>query len=103
MTNSVFCSLMGDGSRLGYNGSSMPPPQNDLRVLIVADDPLARAGLATLIGTQPGYVVSGQTHWDADMATQVDVYRPDVAVWSLGRNPEQAVERLLDVGDAGPP
>ena len=33
---------------------------DDLRVLIVADDPLARIGLSTLLANQPGFVVVGQ-------------------------------------------
>jgi hypothetical protein len=31
-----------------------------LRVLLVAGDPLARAGLATLLDDQPGFIVVGQ-------------------------------------------
>jgi DNA-binding NarL/FixJ family response regulator len=41
----------------------------DLRVLIVADDPLARAGLATLLTQQPGCSVVGQMAAHADVLT----------------------------------
>ncbi len=33
---------------------------NDLRIVIVAEDPLARAGLAMLLSDQPGCAVVGQ-------------------------------------------
>jgi len=44
----------------------MPP----LRVLIVADDPLARAGLATLLTPQPGCIVAGQMAAHADVLAE---------------------------------
>ena len=40
---------------------------DDLRVLIVADDPLARAGLATLLADRPGFTIAGQGAGDADL------------------------------------
>jgi len=55
---------------------------NDLRVLIVADDPLARAGLAALLSAQPGCVVVGQAAEDGDLSSALDVYRPQVVVWT---------------------
>lgn len=57
---------------------------SDLRVLIVADDPLARAGLATLLTSLPGCMVAGQMAGDADVLTGLQVYGPDVVVWDLG-------------------
>ena len=54
---------------------------NDLRVPIVAGDPLARAGLATLLADQPGFTVVGQGAGDADLLAEVTAYRPDVVVW----------------------
>ena len=38
----------------------------DLQVLIIADDPLARAGLAVPLASQPGIVVVGQSDSGAD-------------------------------------
>jgi DNA-binding NarL/FixJ family response regulator len=57
---------------------------SDLRVLIVAVDPLARAGLATLLTSLPGCMVVGQTAGNADVLAGLEVYRPDVVVWDLG-------------------
>ena len=58
------------------------PIMNECRVLIVADDPLARAGLAAIL--QDGCSVVGQAAGD-DLS--LDVYRPDVLVWDLGWAP----------------
>ncbi len=55
----------------------------DLRILIVADDPLARAGLAALLADQSGIAVIGQAAGD-DLSSALDVYRPDVIVWDVG-------------------
>jgi two-component system nitrate/nitrite response regulator NarL len=75
----------------------------DLRTLIVADDPLARTGLATLLAGQPGCIVTGQVSGEADLEAALEVFGPDVVVWDLGWNPEPALERLAGLGEAGPP
>ena len=72
---------------------------DDVRVLVVADDPLARAGLATLLAGQPGCSVVGQVAGDVDLAA-IEVYRPDVLVWDLGwGDPTQSLERLAGLRD----
>jgi two-component system nitrate/nitrite response regulator NarL len=76
---------------------------DDLRVLIVADDPLARIGLVTLLADRPGCTVVGQMAEDADLLAELDVYRPDVVVWDLGWHPTPVVERLADLTDVGLP
>jgi two-component system nitrate/nitrite response regulator NarL len=53
-----------------------------IRVLVVADDPLARAGLAVLL-EEAGAVVVGRDA-GADIAGAVVAYRPDVVVWDVG-------------------
>jgi DNA-binding NarL/FixJ family response regulator len=58
-----------------------------LRVLIVADDPLARGGLAALLANQPDCTVAGQLAATADMVVGLDVYRPHVVLWDLGWEP----------------
>jgi DNA-binding NarL/FixJ family response regulator len=70
---------------------------NPYRVLIIADDPLARAGLAALLADQDGCTVVGQVAGD-DPA--LDVYRPDALIWDLGWDPDPAA--LPDL-DSGPP
>jgi len=55
----------------------------DLRLLIIADDPLARAGLAALFADRSGVSVIGQIN-GSDFNATLDVYRPDVALWDVG-------------------
>jgi two-component system nitrate/nitrite response regulator NarL len=88
---------------------------SDLRLLIVADDPLVRAGLALLLAQQPGGTVVGQMAGDADVLTGLRLYQPDVVVWDFGwqspcsvppTRPEQggvatALEHLVDIREAG--
>jgi len=71
---------------------------HDLRLLILAEDPLARAGLAALLAQQAGCQVVGQAPADADLAAEIDVSRPDVVVWDLGWAPAGALERLAGLG-----
>jgi two-component system nitrate/nitrite response regulator NarL len=58
------------------------------RVLIVADDPLARAGLAALLADREGCAIVGQIEaqndLSGDFAHDLDVYRPDILIWDLG-------------------
>jgi two-component system, NarL family, nitrate/nitrite response regulator NarL len=85
-----------------------------LRVLIVADDPLARAGLAAMLTGVPDCRVVGQSRGDGDMATALEVYRPDVVLWDMGWEPLSAaasapgsddrwlaLAHLMEVRDAG--
>lgn len=74
-----------------------------VRVLIVADDPLARAGLATLLADPAGCEVVGQVAADSDLAIALEVYRPDVVVWDLGWDPELSLERLVDLTEEESP
>lgn len=71
------------------------------RVLIVAGDPLARAGLAALLASQPGCTVTGQMDAGDDVSAALDVYRPDVLLWDLGWDPDPVP--LADAIDDAPP
>lgn len=86
----------------------------DLRVLIVADDPLVRTGLATLLAHQPGCTVVGQMASDADVPGELRLDHPDVVVWDFGwqsslsmpaTRPDSGagadLERLIDVREVG--
>ncbi len=88
---------------LGYDPVIFP--STPLRVVIIADDPLARAGLAALLASEPGCQVIGQTPADADLAATLDVYRPDAVLWDLGWDPQRvtaaggksALDRLAEL------
>lgn len=73
---------------------------NPTRLLILADDPLARAGLAMLLGGQTNYHLVNQLHSQSDWLTEVEESPPDVLVWDLGWNPP---EPLPDMREAGVP
>src|SRR3972149_11567160 len=76
------------------------PSSTELRVLIVSDDFLARAGLAALLAGEPGCVIVGQVAPQDSPASWADVYRPDVVLWDLGWKPAPALEALVDLRDA---
>jgi DNA-binding NarL/FixJ family response regulator len=82
---------------------------DNLRVLIIADDPLVRAGLATLLADQPNLTAAGRLAAEADLLAQIDVYHPDVIVFDLGWDPGQAaaartsLEALAELGEINLP
>lgn len=81
----------------------MSTNEGELRVLIVADDPLTRAGLATLLSSQPRCTVTGQVSVDADLTAALPVYLPDIVVWDLGWTPETSLERLAELAESSTP
>ncbi|MFQ5854450.1 MAG: LuxR C-terminal-related transcriptional regulator [Anaerolineae bacterium] len=85
------------------DSSGSSPNVEDLRVLIVADDSLARAGLAALLAEQPGCTVAGQVAGDADLSAALTAHRPHVVVWDLGWDSTLSLERLAEVEDGGSP
>ena len=70
------------------------------RLLILADDPLARAGLAVLLSGQPDCVLVNQLHSQSEWQMEVDDSLVDVVVWDLGWDPP---EPLPDMREAGVP
>jgi two-component system nitrate/nitrite response regulator NarL len=74
-----------------------------LSVLVVSDDPLARTGLALLLGGQEGLVVAGQIGVDDDWPDPGVDGGPDAAVWDLGLGARFGLERLRGMGPAAPP
>src|SRR5215467_15508201 len=74
-------------------------PIENLRVLIVADSPLARAGLAALLTNRADCTVVGQIPGDGDLPALLKVYTPDALVWDLGWTPSAAMERMADLMD----
>jgi two-component system, NarL family, nitrate/nitrite response regulator NarL len=74
-----------------------------IRVLIIAGDPLARAGLSVLLAGNAQSNVVGQTAPRAGLVTEVQTYQPDALLWDLGWNPTTNLEVLADLTEAGPP
>ena len=74
-----------------------------LRVLVVAGDALARAGLAAHLSQQPGLIIVGQIGLSPDLAPEIEAYRPDVLIWDLAWDPATALEDLSALPDGAPP
>jgi DNA-binding NarL/FixJ family response regulator len=62
----------------------MPPERPPLRVVVLADDPLARAGLVAVLADATELVVAGQADLGADGGAALAYCEPDVAVVDLG-------------------
>ncbi len=72
------------------------------RVLIVADDPLARAGLTTLLADLPDLLIAGRVSGADDLAAAIETHRPDVLLYDMGWKPEAALARLTGAPQAVP-
>jgi DNA-binding NarL/FixJ family response regulator len=68
-----------------------------IRVLIIAPDPLARAGLTALLSSQPTVTVVGQLAPDHELATHVQPYQPEALLWDMGWNPQAYLDLLNDL------
>lgn len=68
-----------------------------IRLLIVADDPLARAGLVTMFEDREEIALVGQMTGGEGMAEELDLYRPDVLVWDLGWDADEAPLEIADL------
>ncbi len=64
---------------------------SDVKVLVVGDDPLARAGLVGLLAAEPGIDVTGQT------SSMVDALPGhDVVAWDCGVGTESGFDRVRE-------
>jgi two-component system nitrate/nitrite response regulator NarL len=74
----------------------------ELRVVVVSDDPLARTGIALLLGSQEGITVADQVGVDEDWPDPEEA-EVHAAVWDLGLGLRSGLERLRSLGPASPP
>lgn len=76
----------------------------DLRLLIIAADPLVRAALATLLDGQPGLQIVAHLPISDSLMEEFQVYQPDIILWDFGWEFEESLGLLdeLDLAaDAG--
>ena len=66
------------------------------RVLVVADDPLARAGLANLLELDSSVEVVARTDIGDGLDASIEAYTPEVVVLDAGWDSEDAIELLGD-------
>jgi len=69
----------------------------DLRLLVVASDPLARAGIAALLADRLGFQIIGQIEGGDSLQDEIDIYQPDLIVWDLGWDPQESLAWLEDL------
>ncbi len=81
-----------------YAAATLNPMDSSIAILIVANDPLARAGLAALLAAVESLTVLGQTG-QADLEAAVDTYDPDAIVWDVGWDAQLPA---LDIEDLPP-
>ncbi len=81
----------------------MSSSSHELRVLVVAGDPLARAGLAAMLAGQLGCSVVGQVAVGPDLTHSLEAFSPEVILWDLGWDPATSLDHLSEVESAGPP
>ncbi|MFQ5924128.1 MAG: response regulator transcription factor [Anaerolineales bacterium] len=74
-------------------------------MIVVGDDPLARAGLANLLMEVAGLDVVAQIATDAYVTAAYRAYAPDVVLWDLGWSLESSSWRewLSDLVESGAP
>jgi two-component system, NarL family, nitrate/nitrite response regulator NarL len=60
--------------------------EEPIRIIALADDPLARAGLAAILATLPGHVVieQGSSEYLIDSVSVLQTGEGDVIIWDLG-------------------
>jgi len=77
-----------------------------VKVLIVDDQVLIRAGIAAILRAAPGYEVTGEAHDGAEAVTMAERTEPDVVLMDI-RMPEMdgitATRRILGLGLSVPP
>ena len=76
------------------------PSVEGVRVLVVSDDPLARAGLAALLTDRLGCTVAGQVPSDSRLPEALAAFSYDVLVWDLGWDSPATLERLAELRGA---
>jgi two-component system nitrate/nitrite response regulator NarL len=74
-----------------------------VRVVVVADDPLVRGGLAALLNARDDVSVVGQAPPDDTLTEAVEAYQGEVVVWDAGSGADEAADRLGDLSDSLPP
>jgi DNA-binding NarL/FixJ family response regulator len=74
---------------------------DDRRVVIVAEDPLARAGLAARLERDGVFTVAGELAADGDVARGAREASAPFALWDLGSGPQPRFDGLAQAGAAG--
>jgi DNA-binding NarL/FixJ family response regulator len=71
-----------------------------LRLFVIADDPLVRAGLTALVEREPGLRIAAQLTGEEDLARLAREAAAEAALWDLGTAPGSRLERLAQAAGA---
>ncbi len=80
-----------------------PAGGSGIRLLVVAEDPLARAGLRTLAEGYGWVDIVGQVAPGPSLEQDLKAYSPDVVLWDLGWDAERGLEMLAEADWADMP
>lgn len=72
---------------------------SEIRILVVADNVLARAGLAAMLDTHPDCDIVGQIASSQQLAEEVELYQPDVLLVDLGWQPEHILAHIAALSE----
>jgi DNA-binding NarL/FixJ family response regulator len=72
----------------------------NVRTLIIANDPLLRAGLAAMLAGAGDIVIAGQLAPNEDLLEQAQVYQPDAVLWDLAWNSSAVLAGLAEIAEA---
>jgi DNA-binding NarL/FixJ family response regulator len=72
----------------------------NVRTLIIANDPLLRAGLSAMLAGASDVIIAGQLAPNKDLVKQAQVYQPDAVLWDLAWNPSAVLVELAEIVEA---
>lgn len=75
-------------------------PVSRVRILVVADDALTRAGLAALLSENHDCIVAGQVGSQPGLSADIELFRPDAVVWDMGWNTTAQIGALEELGES---